>query len=692
MTLFNVLKPGEAARARTNMLRLPGAPEIILDRLSKPGAGVGHIQAAVVEVTHKPAEKSEAYFLRVDSTIKAFIRQRLSLASVTGIHYSRFTAGKGVFGFLFLSSHASEIGQVRSIVMDHSLNPYYAIQALLDLRLKLSFLADVGKYYEIDPVEFNADLYIGLMLSRVSRNGSHVFDALKYDLYFSRQQELAISLRRVTMQCTVSRDLVSLPATETGTLMFDWAGKRFQSVRQLNATTDSNRNYMAFATANVNVKSCDRYDNSVNYHQTDCVNRMERLLEEAGIEFNPVVYEATHQVKAFLDGLPTASNPLCLIDTVKDASSGEDWDKSIAHLADKFGASKVLSGDRIPLPEDLEVGKTNYLVLNRNVKTAGGSKNGSSIFNITHDEFYNTFWQALEAWQRDKNIELDYYTLVKLSRFTTSANIICQGFNISPGKVPSAASIEKSLQELALKESIFRDKTVVIAGAALPTLSIQLMSCRKDWSENIYIQVIDVTVGGETIRIDGSRRYDAASKGEFNYEFKTLAAFFGKEDKTPFDAIWNGTFLIHDKDTKAWLSAYNTGRIPSIIGNTLFDNQKRQDAGISPSREVGIQAAALPYYLTATRQKQRHSVFIQDNGVEGALFFVASNKPANNTIAKQSLVYNALITGSCGARFPVLSHPLGVLFFSTFTYDIVKLRESAKSSILQKIVELCLHN
>lgn len=39
-----------------------------------------------------------------------------------------------------------------------------------------------------------------------------------------------------------------------------------------------------------------------------------------------------------------------------------------------------------------------------------------------------------------------------------------------------------------------------------------------------------------------------------------------------------------------------------------------------------------------------------------------------------------------------LIHPLGELFFSSFTFDIVKLRESAKTSILQKIVEVCLHN
>ncbi|WP_095054782.1 hypothetical protein [Pseudomonas sp. Irchel s3b2] len=692
MTLFNVLEPGAAAKARTNMLKLPGDLEAIIDRLSAPAEGVGHIQAAVVEVTRKSDEKTDGYYQRVDSTIKDFIRKKLGLSASTGVHYSKFNARKGVFGFLYLSTRPPVPGQVRGVIAEHSLNPHYATQALLDLRLKLSFLMDVNKHYEIAPVEFNADLYIGLMLSRTSRDGSFVFDALEYDLYFSKEQELAIKLNRVAMVCSSTQEAISRPVTETGTLMFDWAGKRFQRTRKLSATTNSNRNYMAFATNNENAEACDRYENSINYHQTDCVNRIQRLLKLLGVEFNPVVYEATHQVKAFLEGLPTMSNPLWLLDTVTSYSSDEARLSFITYLADKFGASKVLTADCLPDPTKLKVGTTNYLVISEKVKTLGGSKNGSSIFNTSAGESFNTFWQALAAKQRNPKAEFDYYTSMKLHRFTQAIGSICQGFNVVPSKLPSATAIEKSLQELALKESIYKDKAVTISGATLPTISLELVSCRRDWNENVYIQVLDVAVAGETIKIESSRRYDETSKGEFNYEFKKLGAIFGKGDEKPFDVIWDSAFLIRDKATNAWLSAYRTDRIPAIIGNTLFDNQKRQDNGIPPSREVGIQVSTLPYYLTPTRQRQRHSVFIQDNGIEGAWFFVASNKAANNTIPKQSLVYNIVITDESGARVPVLSHPLGELFFSTFTFDIVKLRESAKTSILQKIVELCLHN
>ncbi|WP_156088997.1 hypothetical protein, partial [Pseudomonas viridiflava] len=72
------------------------------------------------------------------------------------------------------------------------------------------------------------------------------------------------------------------------------------------------------------------------------------------------------------------SNPLWLLDTAKNLSGNKDWLTTIASLAEKFGASKVLSADGLPEPTELEVGTTNYLVVSEKVKVAGKSKNGSS--------------------------------------------------------------------------------------------------------------------------------------------------------------------------------------------------------------------------------------------------------------------------------------------------------------------------
>lgn len=692
MTPIKLLEAGAAARARTNMLKLPGDLSDIIDRLSVHEDGHGHIQAAVVEVTRQLGEESEVYYPRVDATIKEFIRKTLGVPSSAQVHYSKFSGRKGIFGFLYLSIHAPAPGHVRQVISEHSLNSSYVIQALVDLKLKLSYLSDVHKHYEIAPVEYNANLYLGLVFSRKTKNGNDVFEALEYDLFFSKEQELVVNLKRAVMECAASADAVSRPVTDSGMLMFDWSGKRYQRVRPLNATTNTDRNYMAFATNNPEAKALDLYHNSINYHQTDCLNRIEKLLIRAGIEFSPLVYEATHQVRAFLEGLPSMSNPLWLLDTAN--ADNEAWQSTIATLADKFGASKVLSGEGLPLPTELKAGCTNYLVVSTKVKTAGKSKNGSSISKTEGEqtEAYNSFWQALSESQRRPDAQFDYYTSVKLHRFTASVDTISQGFDVDLKKKPSASAIEKCLQELALKESIFRDKAVTISGAKLPDHVLQLVSCRRDWNEHVYIQVLDVTVSGETIKIERSRRFDETCKGEFNYEYKQLGAVFGKEGTKAFDVLWNKAFLIRDMRTNTWLNAYNTIRVPSIIGNTLFDNQERQDEGASPSRQVRAEVASLPYYLTPTKQKQRHSVFVQDNGLEGALYFVASNKATNGTIAKQSLMYNVVITDEVGTRMPVLNHPLGELFFSSFTYDIVRLREAAKSSIFQKIVEICLHN
>ncbi|WP_122601122.1 hypothetical protein [Pseudomonas viridiflava] len=693
MTLFNVLESDAAAKARTNMLKLPGDLDGIIDRLSAPHDGGGHIQGAVVEVAKKYGEEFSDYYQRVDSTIKDFIRKTLGIPASTGVHYSKFSARKGVFGFIYLSSRAAESGQVRKVIAQHSLNPCHAIQALLHLKLKLSYLNDVHKNYEIAPVEYNANLYLGLVFSYSTKNGNDVFEALEYDLYFSTQQELVVTLKRAVMECT-SQDSVSRPVTESGMLMFEWGAKRFKQVRSLNATTSSDRNYMAFATNSPKAKALNKYHNSINYHQTDCLNRLGRLLGEAGVEFSAVVFQATHQVTSFLEGLPTMSNPLWLLDTAKNLSGNKDWLTTIASLAEKFGASKVLSADGLPEPTELEVGTTNYLVVSEKVKVAGKSKNGSSIFqaNATGAESHNTFWQALNARQRSPEAEFDYYTSVKLHRFTASVDTISQGLNVAPKKSISAAAIEKSLQELALKESIFRDKAIKVAGASLPNHSLQMMTCRSDRNENVYIHVLDVAVDGETIKVENSRRFDETSKGEFNHEFKQLGVVLGKPTKKAFDALWDGAFLIRDKASNMWLNAYNTLRVPSIIGNTLFDNQELRDGGVSPARKVAIDVTPLPYYLTPFKKKQRHNIFIQDNGSEGAVFFVSSSQATNGTIVKQSLAYNVIVIDDTGSRLPVLTHPLGELFFSSFTYDIVKLREAAKTSIFQKIVEVCLHN
>ncbi|MNL82786.1 hypothetical protein D3C87_2102560 [compost metagenome] len=51
-----------------------------------------------------------------------------------------------------------------------------------------------------------------------------------------------------------------------------------------------------------------------------------------------------------------------------------------------------------------------------------------------------------------------------------------------------------------------------------------------------------------------------------------------------------------------------------------------------------------------------------------------------------------LVYGPDGGRQVAFGHPLVEAFFASFTFDLLLLRESAKTSILEKVIDLYLEN
>lgn len=726
MSLFSVIEAGTASRARTNLLQLYGDPAVILNKLARHKPSCSQVRAGVVEVPRQANEKHDSYYPRVDHSIQDYIRKQLGLPAQTRVRYDRFGAGKDLHAVLYLAESCASGDDLGAVVDSYQLSTDKIIQSLFKLLLKQSFLETTNQHYEIDPVEFNAELYIGLMPWDTNKNGNTIFEALHYDLYFSPTQELCLTLKKSVMECSLVGDGSSRPVTETGMLMFDWGSKKYQrTAKKLDAKTYGQRQYMAFGGDSDKLKPHQRYANSINYHQTDCINRLERILDQLGIEYEKIEFTATHQMTDFLQELPITHNPVWLLNTIESpALSGETGRDLLSELTTLVGAERLLGPNELPKPDQLHVGSVNYLVLNQVLENKGGGKGGSSILDQDEDKGLTTFWKALEKNQQSTDKGFDYYTEVKLHQFLSEQGLICQGLNLDLKSLLNSKSLieilrldakqlakkkgrgkelrlklEKIVQELALKEAVFKHRQLSISGASFPPTKVQLFYCRKTKGFNnkskkglAYIQVLDVTVAGDSIRINSARRYDKQDMGEFNFNFPLLARVVGRDGLPPFDAIRDGTFLMHDKISKAWLNLYYTDRIPCIIGNSRFDNQQLYDTGIPPSRSSKAVSAALPYYSVPTRNKQRYCIYIQDNGAEGAWFFVSGKNAPEQTIDKQNRIYNAVILNADGQRVPVLDHPLGRLFFSTFTYDIIKLRESAKKSILQKMVEIYLLN
>lgn len=728
MSLFSAIEAGTAPRARTNLLQLHGDPAVILNKLARHKPGCTQVRAGVVEVPRQANEKHESYYPRVDQSIQDYIRQQLGLSDQTRVRYDRFGAGKDLHAVLYLTESGTSGDDLGAVVGSYQLNTDRVIQSLFKLLLKQSFLETANQHYEIDPVEFNAELYIGLMPWDTNKNGNRVFEALQYDLYFSPTQELCLTLKKTVMECSPVGDGSSRPVTETGMLMFDWGNKRYQrTAKKLDAKSYGQRQYMAFSSDSDTLKPHQRYANSINYHQADCLNRLERILEQLGLEYKKIEFAATHQVTNFLQELPHTDNPVWLLNTIDSpALDCEIGQALLGELVTLVGAERLLGPSELPSPDQLQVGNVNYLVVSQELENKDGGKSGSSIVEQDQDKGLTTFWKALEKQQRsaDKPTSFDYYTEAKLHKFLSEQGIVCQGLNLEPKSLLNSKNLieilrldakelakkkgrgkelrlklEKIVQELALKEAVFKHRQLSISDACFPATEVQLFYCRKTKGFNskskkglAYIQVLDVTVACDCIRINSARRYDKQDMGEFNFSFPLLAQVVGKEGVSPFDAIRDGTFLMHDKTSKAWLNLYYSDRIPCIIGNSKFDNQQLHDEGVPPTRSSKVESAALPYYTVPTRNKQRYGIYIQDNGEAGAWFFVSGKNGPEQTIGRQNRVYNAVVFDKDGQRVPVLDHPLGRLFFGTFTFDIIKLRESAKKSILQKMVEIYLLN
>ena len=430
------------------------------------------------------------------------------------------------------------------------------------------------------------------------------------------------------------------------------------------------------------------YEHSLNYHLTDCLNRLIKVLSEVGVVYQPVYFQASHIVSEFIRLPGRPKNQLVVIDAYQGYKDEEEKQKFRAVIQDTFTPKEILSESDAPLASELERDGYGFLVLNNSVK-----KNGSSIFNRTTGEVLNTFWQALVLNSKPgRDIQFDYYTSVKLHRFTHETNAVCQGLDIEKAVNLDANVVAKILQELSLKESVFQRGKVTVDNANFPAMNLELLACRRDSQGNRYVQVVDVVVAGESIIITARKRYDGNSAGRFNFRFPTLTKALGNEAKSSFDAIYNGSFMIHHSESGAWLNSYNSGRVPTIIGNATFDNIEQHSRGKGVNRTSAPDVTPLPYYVCPTRQGQRHYVYVQDNGAEGVLFFVSKSNPANAAIDKQNRINNVLVTDKDGRRIAPMGHPLADIFFSTFTFDVLKLRESAKSSLLQKIVELHLEN
>jgi len=706
--MTTVFQPVEGAPiARTNMLHVEDPIEGVVRGLMGYNKSLGSVCYGILICRKNPGEGKEQYFQRFDREIKQCIRQKLGLDNQTEVKYSRGRISQGKAIFFYIGSKQTDMVSLHRDLEDNDISQKRAAQVLLSLLIKLDYLDEAAEIYEIQPALLNDDMFVGAFVRENKPDGNVILEALRYELYYSDFDEISLSLHREVFSCSLIDTF--LAEGDNGAIVFRSKKNAYRVNESLNATKESERVYMGLtlkSREDEDKKLLSRYDNSINFHQTDIQNKIINILEEAGISYKPVFFCADHICEEFVNPDCTYSDELVVIDGLSCYESEEIKATFHDHLITEFSAASIVPLLEAPVIVDSQNASKNYLVVNQLKRLKG-----SSIFQLVDGKEVTSFSKAVSKKAKQPELQFDYYTEAKLDRLFRDSASVMQGIDVfrvskkvkaTDGESSTSKVVLKKLNEniikkvrneLWLKESVFRNK--VVEGFSLPESNLELFYVRRFNQGNkykTYISVVDVITGKSGVKINSHQRYDELTAGRFNLKYDFLEPVKAPWADSIFEGLRDGHFFVHDKSSGQILNSYHSARVPNIIGNAVFDNVERSRSSEGISRTNKTNETPLPYYLTYSSKKVRYRTFIQDCGVEGARYFVAKQQPAQETMDKQSLTRNIHVFDNEGNKVPPLEQPITEIFFSSLTFDLLNNSESSKKSVLQKIAELYIEN
>jgi hypothetical protein len=679
-----LIKPfDKGVAARTNMLKITDNQEQLIKKLIIKNSGVGAIDFSRKPINREKNEEAETYYRRVDSEIKLAIIYKLNLKNNEPVNYDRLSV-KNNYLFFFVSENGCSSDDLLDTARKYGFDLEKIVQTLLSLRLKLAYLEDLATDYEIKPALYNARLYVGAIKTKEYKNGDFQVEALKLNLYFSKQNEIALSLSKKLFKCVYEDNFI--PATHDSCLFFHHKSKALRVEETLDARK-AKRPYMAYSQKE-GVPDFGKYENCINYHLTVSLNKLITVLSKAGVNFSPIEFKANYIVSEFIKSDEQYSNPLIIIDTFSSYETEESriWFRD--YLKQTFGAKCVISVEDAPKPEELQTDGVNYLVINEAKK-----KNGSSIIRLDKPKVFNNFFQALAVYEEDSNANFDYYTNVKIHRFLNKLPSVTQGENVEKIEELDENVVKKIKTELWLKERVLHHRS--INGIKFPHLELVLFFVRRPLkNKQTYIAVVDVTTSESGLKVTDYKRYDSNDKGKFDRHYDYLKRTFSRSTDSCIDALYNGGFYLYDKMHQKLLSSYNSDGVPNVIGNAAFDNVERSKIADSFNRKIKLsENCVLPYYLNRTKNKQNYYIFLEDcKQQEVVRYFLSKKGDTARQIAKQNKMQNILVFNDNGDKAQPLEEELTVLFLQSFTFNIFNNNEVSKKSIFQKVAEMYIEN
>lgn len=679
--------------ARTNILELNRPSREVIHSLldiASSGAGTDQVIAIGKKLIKREYKESTAdHFKHIHREIKAHIRHRLKLDENELVRYvfERTTdpenRKQSIVYFFYLSDRPEDR---QPLLLDEALSSAQGslrvFSGLMNLRLKLELLQEAGGAFDIAQENLNSDYYIGGQLQHAKKLKMDFVTAYKLELdcfpvpHSSERIRIRVNLRGSALKCHKYQTVTSAQLDDE-MLVLRKGDVRYVMNETLDARTWASKRCF------FDVGKNRRY--TLSYSQNLVLDRLESLLNWQGIEYTPVRFQANLGSRDLITFEPetVANLPVTLIDnTSSELKARMDLPKLKRAFRDYFQVVGEASAADLPTLDRLQP-DTAYLVLNE------ASDEGSSI--QLNDKALGTFWEAYQTTGRkdaDDNPQPDYYTALKIAQLDNNQHKVIQGLNLSPeftagdGK-GAATRLKRTAIELYLKHCLYITRK--IGPVELADQRLTLVSLRRLRNKRVCLSsVVEVEIREGVIHILDIHRYRS------DEELLLLHPFLEPRRH----ALFNEGFFIYDRDNGHLLTTYSS-RMPVIIGNPNIDFINPDPELLNPGGKVTRShkdpaRVILPYYLSPTGRKATRA-YIQETGPD-LLYFIAGAQGAKPKIDRQNLIYNVLVFDNRGQLLRAIDQPVTSTFFKSMTFNVLRVGENSKMSLLQKIARLPLEN
>lgn len=348
--------PDYAPKARTQLFDIHDTADVMLEKLLQlPSTNGWGIDAICITKVKEYSMKWDDFFIELHREIQNILSLKLGAKNNREFQYQTLRKGNSYL-VMFLSPDARPYHQWVNELKIKGFDQYKIAQTVLGLRLKLHFLDNAGKYFEVSHGAYNSEIFLGAVVQKEEpdKRGNYYVDALQSDLFYSPDYgDLTFTLKGICFRAK-AEELGVL--SDYGRILIK-GKKSLQLLEKVDGRKYRKMPYMRFASK--------AYSGCKNHAENLVQNVLGDILSQADIAFSPRVFCATHSQLDFLTtNIKTLQRPLVIIDNLDNGEEPEAHQRFIHYLKKELDAVDIISPrELIDLDKDV-----NYLVLNQSKK------------------------------------------------------------------------------------------------------------------------------------------------------------------------------------------------------------------------------------------------------------------------------------------------------------------------------------